>query len=460
MTAGALNVRLALVILSRDSDVARNRRCFQRTAILSLAMPQTNPSSKNAYAGWLRVKSGDDAGGNSGSLLLRYVVSSPPSYNSKVTRNAALLQEQQYHGDIWTPQLLDVPSTCFSKVVYAYSRLSSEAVEGAIPDFVAIGDDDAWLHPPRLFQDLMPLAAMQQQQQQPDRHIMYGYVNFNVGWIRKVSREYGFGQGGPDAYRMWRQWYRRRDSSDGPFPNAFGFCMIVSTAIALHVSRSTAVAAYLASLAASPRPPLPWGLRHKPNMCDPPTDASLGWVLTHLDPLPNITVIDHTYGARVSLEMSNISTRVEVLRRTAVIHHATSWSRHFRTALCTSTRPKPGPRTNCGGRGEPQAALCDQASKMRCRGVHAPNGACGAMGCTGPRSLIYKGSRCEAHEPCARYYNATFANWTFCIFVGNRRTPRLAQQPGRPWRVCEANATEVLEACASGRTAALLPVDG
>ena len=112
----------------------------------------------------------------------------------------------------------------------------------------------------------------------------------------------------------------------------------------------------------------------------------------------------------------------------------------------------------------PQAKILERrlrrevAPVMRCRGPDAPQVRCGLMRCTSKQiDALHNGSACSRDIHCSQYYRTTFANWTFCIIVGNRRTPRLAQRPGRPWRICEANASEVLEACASGRTSALLP---
>ena len=417
------DVRLALAILSSPSEVGRARRCFQRTAIHSL----TDGSQTVAReASWLRV-----LGASGGQLLLRYVVSRP------LTTHDELLSEARLHGDVWVSEVPEQPSTCVPKLVMALGRLASLNA-----DFVAIGDDDAWFHPPRLMQDLSVLAQLHTS----SRHVLYGYINFNVGWIRNVSREYGYGLYNVDAFRMWRQWQwqkthrRERRTDDGPFPNAFGFGAVLSTSLAAHVSRSPAVKAYVDHLrTAGPRPKLPPGLRHRPLMCDPPTDASLGWILTHLHPLPNVTAVDLTYGSRYVLlhHAWNASQHAAVLgTRTAVLHKAGDWERHMRAALCISTAA--GQRR-------------DHAPILRCRGAHAPIGGCGHMGCQGPRTLIYPGRQCEEHPACATYYNATFADWTLCVVVGARRVPRLAQLDSRPWPVCKASERQVLAACAEGR---------
>ena len=417
------------------------RRCFQRTSIHALAH-QTDEG--HAAASWLPLR------GNAGSLLLRYVVSRP---SRRSTALAKLLHEHRLHGDVLLSNYTERPATCFAKLVEALALFAFGPVLGHAADYVAIGDDDAWFHVPRLVQDLAPLVALHEQR----RGILYGWVNFNAGWQRDLSREFGWGVYNVDAYRLWRAWRwrvthgkrRQAHQYDGPFPNAFGFGVVMSVDLASHIATSANVSQYVSALAAArARPSLPPGLRHRPKMCDPPTDSSLGWVLTHLDPIANVTVIDNTYGGRYLhaagyVNASSLQLGEQLATRTAVAHRIVEWRQH-REALCTSTAPPLA-------RGQ-----SDRASIVRCRGAHAPLGGCGQMGCRGPRDLIYPRSGCEAQPSCAHYYSSTFRDWTFCIHVGFRRVPRIAQPVKSPWPICSADAAQVLRACGVDETADLI----
>ena len=98
--------------------------------------------------------------------------------------------------------------------------------------------------------------------------------------------------------------------------------MTFSRAVAAHVASSAAVRGYIDVVTAVTTR----SRRRGHSMCDPSTDASIGWILTHLAPLPNITLVDLTYSARVALRLDNVSSDLlNVRRRTAIIHRASNW---------------------------------------------------------------------------------------------------------------------------------------
>ena len=208
------STRLAIAVLSSPSEAARQRRCFQRVAILSLI------SARDARD-WMQLPP-------DGALLLRYVVTA----SRRSTDWHALQRESQYHGDVWHTSIDERSTTCFAKIVFAFRHLVT--VNGHRPDFIMVGDDDVWLHPPRLLQDLAPLSA--KSSFNAVREVLYGLVAFNAGWNRAAAREYGNGVFNVDAGALVRSWRRRRrrgsHSDDGPFPFAYGFCMVISVGLA------------------------------------------------------------------------------------------------------------------------------------------------------------------------------------------------------------------------------------
>jgi hypothetical protein len=217
--------RLVMAVLSSPSEASRHRRCFQRAVVLALA------SARHTH-GWMALHNG-------GALLLRYVISPP---NRRVDRDE-LQHESRMHRDIWNSTFEERPSTCFSKIVYVFRRVAASSIR---PDFVMIGDDDVWIHPPRLLQDLTPLSTTVPldtvSASQSSHEVIYGLVAFNAGWNREASREYGNGVYNADAAALVRGWKLRRRRTrlrqdDGPFPFAYGFCMIVSFGLAEVVDR-------------------------------------------------------------------------------------------------------------------------------------------------------------------------------------------------------------------------------
>ena len=126
--------------------------------------------------------------------------------------------------------------------------------------------------------------------------------------------------------------------------------------------------------------------------------------------------------------------------RTAAIHRSFSWADHFRWALCASSAPWNAKERS----GSPRF---DKATVVRCRG-HGTKHSCGSMGCRGPPNLVYPKSSCERDPFCSRYFNTTFANWSFCVAVGARPADRTTL---RNSAICSANETAVLNFC-DGRT--------
>ena len=220
MAAAALpdGPRLAVLVLSSLTEASRRRRCFQRAATLSLV------KSRRAD-GWLPLPHG-------GHLLLRYLISTEPIRDVSVSR---LLREAKLHSDVWMIPVKDAPWSCFEKVVRGFRSLASLPKK---PHYVLLSDDDTWIHPSRILQDLAPFSAT-------PTEVMYGMVAFNAGWDRETAREFGNGLYNTDSPRLVRSWRRqqRRRPVDGPFPFAYGFSLALSFGLVQRLAYATATVA-------------------------------------------------------------------------------------------------------------------------------------------------------------------------------------------------------------------------
>ena len=384
-SAGSLS--LALYVITLAERVAR--RCYQRTVIYALMAHATSLS-----------------------LILRYISSRDEVHS------ALIKDENATHGDLIIAPLGETSTMCFHKVIFALGHAAA-----AQPDFIVIADDDAFIHPPRLAQDLWPLRSHARA-----HNVLYGYANFLTGWRRSSEFQFGFGLYGTHAHRLWRQWRPLRKVADGPFPFVYGFCAVLSLGLARHLSTSSAVAAFLAKPRTAPTKP------RYASVCDPTSDGALGWALSHLDPpVGGVTLVDIVYANRMQLMWSE-SSEIELRQRTAVLHRADRWEARFRAALCASALPS--------------RKRFDRATIVRCRGRDAPSLSCGAMGCRGPATIVYPDSECAREPGCAAYYNTTFGSWRYCVAVGTRRVPRLVL-PNNGSGICDADSTSVLRQCAS-----------
>jgi hypothetical protein len=216
-------LRLGAAILSMPNERHRRLRCFQRASLLA-GIAYTPPrADNNARRGWLSLHGG-------GYLLLRYIV----TRTQDASLQDALNLEDQNHGDLLLVDILDGTLTCFSKVVFALRQL---AAADPRPHFITVFDDDSFINPTRLEQDLAPLIAH-------GREVFYGQVAFVAGWSTKSLLHYGYGLYNVDAKRLFNRWRDRRgaDPGPGPFPVAYGYAMTVSVGLALRVAGSPAVA--------------------------------------------------------------------------------------------------------------------------------------------------------------------------------------------------------------------------
>ena len=422
---------LGIYVLTLASHAIQ--RCFQRTAIHSFAVPTAEAG------GWLRIVGG-------GSMLLRYVYGYTAHNKDTHVLILGLIRENTTYGDLLVAQFPESTSACFHKVVFALRRAVAQTPHA--PDWVMLADDDAFIHPPRLLQDLRPLLGHSR-----ERDVLYGYAYFNAGWRpQEHTFQFGYNQYNTGAHQLWHEWqhrFRRRRSPtriDGPFPTIYGFGMTLSLGLAQHVAHSLAVDAFLeeTSHASSlgelpPRRVTDWCPQGRTRpCCDPTSDATLSWSIAHLDPpRSGVTLIDVLYSNRIQLSRSESSER-ELRSRTAVVHltaQAAEWETGYRWALCTSARDA----TKTG------RLMTDRATVTRCRAGHnASLLHCGAMGCRGTTNLVHKGSACEREPRCAAYYNSTFSNWNFCVAAGSRWARRAAVINRS---ICNASTATVLSSC-------------
>ena len=130
-------------------------------------------------------------------------------------------------------------------------------------EIVGIADDDVWLHPPRILQDLRPL--------QPLNDVLLGNIAFAAGWSTSKSRHYGFGTEARSWLRLLREHVSadRDDLDPGPFAFAMGWAFFLSRPLALRVAYSP-VASRAAAAGRAVRSPLRKG------KCQPSGDSFVG----------------------------------------------------------------------------------------------------------------------------------------------------------------------------------------
>ncbi len=423
--------RVALLVLSgARGRTNAQRRCYQRATLLALVRQQQQQPWVGSWVDVVGV----------GRFLWRYLVSHNPS-------NAALQAEAAAFGDLMFVDLVDAPSTCFAKLVAGIRQVLLLNDGHAASDFVAISDDDAWISPPRLMQDLHPLAGLL-----PRYDIFYGLAAFFPGWDRRHHRnlmptdQYSVGaKAMHDKFEQRARQRRRGGGSkslasnaryDGPFPFLYGFAMVLSASLARRVADSEAVARMLHEISATPRPRIRANV-DKPGGCDPAGDAALSYAIAHLLPRAHqrpVVLVDVQYANRVQPYLGPPSL-VELRTRTAIVHRAYTWEDHFRWSLCESAHPE-------------RSAQPDRATVLRCRGEAgvAAEG-CGRMGCKGSSSIVYEGSPCAKSTACAAYFRRHFQNWSFCIASGSRRARRAVLPSDH---ICFWNATRAHHWCAAG----------
>ena len=120
---------------------------------------------------------------------MRYIISRPTDPISL----HLVAQEDRIHGDLLPILIPDGTRFCFAKIFFGLKRLLETA---ARPSFFFVCDDDAYVHPTRLAQDLSPLV-------QHDREVLYGQVAFAAGWSDRKSRHYGYGEFNENALRYY-----------------------------------------------------------------------------------------------------------------------------------------------------------------------------------------------------------------------------------------------------------------
>jgi hypothetical protein len=305
--------RLAVVALSAGSQRHVEMRCFFRTAILAFAEPSEARVHQPLLANWLALNDGG------GSILLRFVV--PATADTK--------SEHELHGDLLRLTHEAVPANCAARVLLGFRKLVLDLSRRTI-DFYMVTDDDVWLSPPRLMNDLRAMLGQQQY------HIVYGTMAFAAGWSDSKLTHYGWAPlvGIEDHLpRFLRGAFarrRRQEKGLGPFPFPMGYYAVFSAGLALSLAESAALDALVARLVVSSkrRRPEPW---LKPGKCYPGADVSLGYLMSAMAPTAPLVAIDTTYANR-ALPFAGASAARELTRRAAVLHNASSWSDHFRWA--------------------------------------------------------------------------------------------------------------------------------
>lgn len=520
-------VGLAIGVLSRASNTAA--RCFQRATIHALVARVPPRGGSTPPQGWLELQGG-------GALLLRYVVSLPSSTVEELERQgpvkgpkqpslppehatgdgwaARWMQElgdlgREYaaHGDLLPTSLPDGEASCAEKVFWTLRELAIASRGQA--HYVAIADNDAFLHPTRLVADLLPFVAPSEPGDDHLPDVMFGQMSLAAGWDDAHIRHYGFGNGEVSLLRLTEEWATHGQATDqgasssnfsapraargraaasdtigvssdgrsgaargardgqgghGPFPFPLGFFAAVSRRLALDMGRVPAVASALRRLrdqfGERRLKYVRGGGRHagkRAGKCDPATDASLGWAAAQVG--RPITVVDVTSLDRVDLWRAARSPG-SLNERLAVMHGAVDWAKHFRWALCKAARVEGFPYSTLAQKEERayqpwrcNSGRCphsnDTRPVMRCPPLHCPldgcRRACGTRQRGGP-----------AYTRCAEYINSTFAGWRFCEAekrYPKRATPRYvsaARAELRNTSICWARRELLLSSCAAG----------
>lgn len=260
-TAASYPSLLSLLILSSPTERGHTLRCFQRTLLKAFAAPGSNTSGGQ----WQQLRGG-------GSLRFHYALSQPRKPDSVKT----LERERALHGDLLiAAHIPDGHLTCAAKIFWGLSQILSLRPRAR---FFGIADDDAFLHPPRLAQDLLELA-------QHPRELLYGQIGLAAGWSEARDYHYGWkfflSSDGPlGSYEHWQKQQERGNTGPGPFPLPYGFCMIISSGAAARIVSAPHVEALqLRSLAranAERRGP------NRRSKCRPGGDGALGWALCRL----------------------------------------------------------------------------------------------------------------------------------------------------------------------------------
>ena len=250
---------LSLLILSSPTERGQRLRCFQRTLLKAFAAPSSGTSGGQ----WLRLRGG-------GSLRFHYALSRP----RKRASVEALERERALHGDLLVAaHIPDGHLTCAAKIFWGLGQILALRPRAR---FFGIADDDTFLHPPRIAQDLLELA-------QHRRELLYGQIGLAAGW--SDARDYHHGwhffsdaHGPLDSYEGWQKQLARGNTGPGPFPLPYGFCMVVSAGAAARIVAAPHVEALqLRSLARARAE-----RRRGPNRrakCRPGGDGALGWAL-------------------------------------------------------------------------------------------------------------------------------------------------------------------------------------
>ena len=257
--------RLAIGVISVANAAHQERRCFQRATLAAFTR------GKRSSHGWLRL-----AGG--GAVTLRYVMSGRGDGET----SALVADEHRVHGDVIVTEIPDSEYSCAPKIFFALRNLVS--IPGA--QFVAIGDDDTFVHPGRIATDLRWWAS------QPG-DFLYASLSWCSGWSDRSLQHHGYGHASelPRLVAEWRAAAWHGDGGIGPFAVPMGALVTFSRDLAAAVATAPHTLALERRLrarwsnASYPRP-------RRRGKCLPFTDGAMGFALARLGRA--VTVLDFT----------------------------------------------------------------------------------------------------------------------------------------------------------------------
>ena len=220
---------------------------------------------------------------------------------------------QAHHGDVL--MLPDATSTCLGKVIACLRH--SRSVPGLTT--ISFSDDDAFIHPHRLVDDLAPFAAP---------NVVLGHLNWAAGWAEDVQQHYGYASKPLEVVeKLYPHWWEL-----GSRQGLYAYPVMFSASLGVGVVSAVVDALdrqpelielqrYLASKQPTPR-------------CDPEPDSGLGYLIASArQPL---TYVDLTSTARTHFWQTK-GTEAALNRSLVILHGQKQWPQQ-RWAACLVAR--------------------------------------------------------------------------------------------------------------------------
>ena len=299
---------MLVYVLSVDNPRHNIFRCYHRAAHEALGLERSRLADRQR------------------SLRVVYVLDD----DVKRARTPVLRDELLRHTDVL---LLPNSHTCLGKIIacfrHAAATLAKSAGGGVAAvddsfgsfDSFMISDDDAFFHPTRLLADVAEVAAP---------NLFYGQISWAGYWDVARQIHVGYANNEEAVVNLLQKWKRLRHSQ-GPYPFANGFAMVLGPRV------------ITAILTALDREPILSLRRHlnkssTTRKCTPQGDAGAGYLLAQTR-VP-IKWVDTTSGARIHFWRAK-RTGQQLEQSLVLMHGAQRWEEHFKWGACILAKLKP-----------------------------------------------------------------------------------------------------------------------